>query len=161
MKQCRLFWVVALVGVLACQAPGMTTQQRIQAQDEVTTQFNAWVTAMNNGNRDEVLAFYHDNDQLLVAWPDGTVANGYDEQRLALHNFFNATRYMNFVVSTTRTELMGPRIALSTFGHSTDIIGQDSNRRVMPGKGTVVWVRVAEDDTWKIHVQQLSANSMN
>jgi hypothetical protein len=50
---------------------------------------------------------------------------------------------------------------VSTFGHSTDIIGQDSNRRVMPGKGTVVWVRVAEDDTWKIHVQQLSANSMN
>jgi len=156
-----MLWVLVLVGVLACQAPGMTTQQRIQARQEVTTQFSAWVTAMNNGNRDEVLAFYHDSDQLLVAWPDGTVANGYEAQRLALHNFFNATAYMNFVVSKARTELMGPRAALSTFGHSTDIIGQDSDRRVTPGKGTVVWVRVPEDDTWKIHVQQLSANSMN
>ena len=161
MKQGRLLFVLMLLGVLACQPPEMTTQQRIQAQEEVATQFNAWVTAMNNGNRDEVAAYYMNNEQILVFWPDGSAANGHEEQLLALHNFFNSTRYMNFVVSQQRIELMSPRTALSTFGHSTDVIGQDSNRQVTPGKGTIIWVKDALDDVWRIHTQHLSANRMN
>jgi hypothetical protein len=68
---------------------------------------------------------------------------------------------MNFVTSQKRTELLGPRTALSTFGHSTDVIRQDSNREVMPGKGTLLWIHDTTDDVWKIHFQQLSVNKMN
>ena len=161
MPKGRVLSALALALVLACQPPEMTRQQRIQFQDAVTTRFDGWVTAMNSGDRDEILGYYHEHDQLVVFWPDGTVANGFDGQRLQLHNFLNATRYMNFVTSQTRTELLGARTALSTFGHSTDVIGQDSNREVTPGKGTIIWIRDTADDVWKIHFQQLSANKMN
>ena len=161
MLKVRVASTVALVAVLACQAPGMTTQQRIQFRDAVTARFDGWVTAMNSGNRDEILAYYHEHDQLLVFWPDGTVANGFEGQRLQLHNFLNATRYMNFVTSQARTELLGARTALSTFGHSTDVISQDSGREVSPGRGTILWIRDPVDDVWKIHVQQLSVNRLN
>ncbi len=161
MPKGRVLSVLVLVAVLACQPPEMTRQQRIQFRDAVTARFDGWVTAVNSGNRDEILAYYHEHDELLVFWPDGTVANGFDGQKLQLHNFLNATRYMNFVTSQARTELLGARTALSTFGHSTDVISQDSNREVTPGKGTILWIRDPVDDAWKIHFQQLSANKMN
>jgi hypothetical protein len=161
MPKGRVLSGLALVAVLACQPAEMTRQQRIQFQEAVTARFDGWVTAMNSGNRDEILTYYHEHDQLVVFWPDGTVANGFDGQRLELHNFLNATRYMNFVTSQKRTELLGPRTALSTFGHSTDVIRQDSNREVMPGKGTLLWIRDTVDDVWKIHFQQLSVNKMD
>lgn len=161
MPKCRVLSALVLMAVLACQPPEMTRQQRIQFQEAVTARFDGWVTAMNSGNRDEILAYYHEHDQLVVFWPDGTVAKGFDGQRLELHNFLNATRYMNFVTSQKRTELLGSRTALSTFAHSTDVISQDSNREVLPGKGTILWIRDTADDAWKIHFQQLSVNKMN
>ena len=161
MPKYKVFFAMALVAVMACQAPEMTTQQRIQLQESVSNRFDGWVTAMNSGNRDDILTYYHEHDQLLVFWPDGTTANGFEGQRLRLHNFLNATRYMNFVTSQTKTELLGARTALTTLSHSTDVIQQDSNREVTPGKGILVWILDPVDDVWKIHVQQLSANKMD
>jgi len=156
-----VFLTLALAAVMACQPQEMTLQQQIQLQEAVSGRFDGWVAAMNSGNRDDIMTYYHEHEQLLVFWPDGTTANGFEGQLRRLHDFLNATRYMNFVTSQTKTELLGPRTALTTLSHSTDVIAQDSDRDVTPGKGILVWILDPVDDVWKIHVQQLSANRMN
>ncbi len=161
MLKRRILTVLGLATILACQPPEMTTAERLQAQQQLEGKFSGWVQAMNNGQRDEVLAFYHNHSELLVFWPDGGVVRGYEQQERRLHDFFNAIRYMNFVAQQPRTELLGAETALTTFGHSTDIIHQDSRRVVEPGYGTIVWIRDPVDQEWKIHFQHLSANSMN
>ena len=94
-------------------------------------------------------------------WPSGQIARGFEEQLRIVHDFFNAVRYMNIAVQQPATEVLAARVAITTFGHSTDLIYQDSRRVVWPGRGTLVWVRESDDDEWKIWVQHLSANLAN
>ncbi len=159
MRRAKLLVVVAAATLLACQPADLTRQELLQFQEQVDTRLAHWVEAKNNGQRDAVLAVYHEEDELLVMWPDGTVARGFEEQRRKLHDFFNAIRYMNFVPQQPRTEVINRRMAVTTFSHSTDLILQDSRREVRPGRGTIVWMRDPADDVWKIHIEHLSTNA--
>ncbi len=62
---------------------------------------------------------------------------------------------MNFVMTDPAVEVLTPRIALTTFSHSTDVV-RLSGRMVEAGHGTLLWMKDAEDGAWKIYLQQLA-----
>ena len=160
MQKSSVLLVLGVAFVMACQPPEMTRSDAMQYQQQVEGRVELWAQMMNNGKRDDVLAMYHQVPDLLVIRPTGAVSRGFEEERRMLEGFFKGIQYMNLVLQSPTTQVLGSRTAVTTFGHSTDIIGNEGRRRpVTAGRGTIIWVRDRSDDVWKIHLLQLSANA--
>ncbi len=160
MRKSSVLLVLGVAFVMACQPPEMTRSDAMQYQRQVEARVELWARLMNNGKGDSVLAMYHQVPDLLVIRPTGAVSRGFEEEGRALEDFFKGIQYMNLVLQSPTTQVLGSRAAVTTFGHSTDIIGSEGRRRpVTAGRGTIIWVRDRSDDVWKIHLLQLSANA--
>jgi hypothetical protein len=159
----RVIWIGAAFVALACTPPEMSRSELLRHQQELEGHVSFLVRNMNNAKIDSVLSLYEPGPAVRVIWPDGAVARGYDAAEQALRDFYRSISYMNFVLQDPTTEVLAPGVALTTFGHSTDIVGADRNRRpVMAGRGVIVWVRhEGSGDQWKIHLLQLGANARN
>jgi hypothetical protein len=63
------------------------------------------------------------------------------------------------VAQNPQVQLLTPDVAVVTFGHSIDVVRLGGRREmVRSGTGTVVWLKDAEDNRWRIHTAHLSVN---
>ncbi len=159
MPRSRLLPMLVCAAVLACQPPTMTRSEALRYQQQVEAEVERFGRLMNNARVDSLVGMYEPGDALRVFRPDGTASRGLAEEEGALRAFFGSIQYMNFVIQSPVTELLSGSTALTTFGHSTDLVGNDGRRRpVTAGRATVIWVRDESDDSWKIRLLHLSAN---
>ena len=158
MRWTRMSVVLASVAVLGCQVPALTPQQRAVEQQIVRDRFTAWTTALNNKELDSLLAMYDTDPGLSVAWPDGRLALGIEEQQAATQDFYNTVQYMNFVPQNPEVEVLSVAVAIVRFRHSMDLRYFDTRMVLFAGHGTLVWAKDAVDGVWRIHRQHISVN---
>lgn len=160
MRRRSLLLVLVASVWLGCQPPELSRAEILRQEQELEGLLNRWVRHMNNAHVDSLLSLYEQSPMLRWIQPSGAVARGYQETEQAIRDFYASIGYMNFVLQDPSTELLAPGVGLSSFGHSTDIVGADRVRRpVTAGRGTIVWTRnAATADEWRIHLVQLSAN---
>jgi hypothetical protein len=137
----------------------MTRSDALRYQQELDGRVETWARLMNNARIDSLLAMYEQSPTLVVMRGNGSRSRGIDQEEEQLRAFYRDIQYMNFVMQSPTTELLSADVALTTFGHTTDVVGADNRRRpVVAGRGTIVWMRDAEEDVWKIHLLHISTN---
>ena len=157
MRRSRLLVVVACVAVVAC-TPELTSREMLLEQQAVEARVNGWVRAMANAKLDSLLLLYDDTPTVHVVWPDGRMAQGYENVDGSLRDFYGSIQYMNFAMSQLQVEMLGRAAAQAVFRHSTDVVDRNNQREVFPGRGVLVLVKDPDDNLWKIHTQLLSVN---
>ena len=156
----RQRWLLVLGVLIAC-TPELTDRERMVQQQMVETRMNTWVRALNNAQMDSLFGLYHQGDDLRVMWPNGRQTRGFEETQQAWRAFYGETDYMNFVTQSPSVEVLGPRVALATFRHSTDIVRQGQRQPVQAGYGVVVWKRESESADWRIHLSLVAYDAPN
>ena len=158
MRPSRMLVLLACVMAFGCEAE-LTLRERAVEEQLVTERLNAWARALNNARQDSIAAFYLQDPNLDVLWPNGTHDNGWEETQQSLRDFYGRIQYMNFVLQNPEVNVLSKDFAVSTFRHSTDIVESGGLRRpVTAGQGTVVWAKDPGDGTWKILLQQTAVN---
>lgn len=155
MRRRRWLLAAGVVVVLACTQE-LSTRERVVEQQLVEARLTTWVRVMNNAAQDSLFGMYHHGPELVVLWPDGRRTEGWEATREAWRAFYADTDYMNFVVQRPTIEVVAPRVAISTFRHSTDIVVSRRRQPVRAGHGTLVWVKDPTDGLWKIRLSQIA-----
>ena len=157
MRRSKLLVVLACVAVVACTQE-MTGRETLLEQQAVEARVNGWVRAMANAKLDSLLMLYDDSPSVHVVWPDGRMAQGYENVDQSLRDFYGSIQYMNFAMSQLEVEVLGRSAAQAVFRHSTDVVDRNNDRAVFPGRGVLVLIKDHDDNLWKIHTQLLSVN---
>ena len=156
MKRLAVFAAVAFV---ACSSD-LTPQQRAVEEEAVGTRLQLWAKALNNRWVDSIAAVYEHTPTMTVAWPNGRVSKGWDDERQAEKDFFESISYMNLGVQNAVTVVVSPTVAVTTFRHSTDIVTNGVRQPVTSGPAMIVWVKdlsePKQQEQWKIHAAQWS-----
>ena len=156
MRHSKLTLVLACAVLLACTDSLSLRELRVEEQ-AVEAQLSTWVRSINNREHDSVAAMYHQVPELTVVWPDGHISRGWEEEQLAQTELFNSIERINFVKQSPQIEILSPKVALTTFRHSWDVVhlgGRPDTPRA--GSVTVVWVKDTMDNMWKIHTEHIS-----
>ena len=154
MVRSKLMLVLLCVTLAAC-SPELTQRERMLEEQAVQEQLNTWVRVLNNAKLDSLDAMYYDAPEMRIMWPDGRRSRGPDEVAQAWRALYGGIQYMNFVMTDPVVEVLSPRVALTTFSHSTDIV-RLSGRTVEAGHGTLIWMKDPDSGVWKIYLQQLA-----
>lgn len=157
MRRYNWILVLAVAAMLAC-SPELTQRQILLEQDQVRERLETWSRAMNNARTDSLVMLYHQVPQLVVTWMDGRQTKGWEETKKAWDEFYRTTDYMNFVVQAPIIQILSPKVAVTTFRHSTDIVRRAVRLPVAAGYATIVWVKDDTDGLWKIHISQIGVD---
>jgi uncharacterized protein (TIGR02246 family) len=156
MRRSYPLLLLACITLIACSTE-MSLRARAEAEQEVRARFDTWVRAMNNMDMDSLLAMHQAVPELLVIWPDGRVAHGWEEERALHQESLEGVDRINYGVQNIEIQILSHDVALVTFRYSTDIMLDDGERGT-PNAGYVsmVWVRDRADDQWKIRMEHHS-----
>jgi len=154
MVRSKLVLVLVCVTLVAC-SPELTRREFMLEQQAVQEQLTTWVRVLNNAKLDSLLGMYYDAPEMRIMWPDGRRTEGPEAVEQAWRDLYGGIQYMNFVMTDPAVEVLSPRIALTTFSHSTDVV-RLSGRLVEAGHGALIWMKDPESGTWKIYLQQLA-----
>lgn len=157
MRRSRILVVLACVAVVACSQE-MTSREGRLEQQAVEARVNGWVRAMTNAKLDSLILLYDNSATVHVVWPDGRMAQGYEDVEQSVRDFYGSIQYMNFAMSQLEVQMLGRSAAQAVFRHSTDVVDRNNQRAVFPGRGVLVLVKDRSDKLWKIHTQLLSVN---
>ncbi len=138
MKRPKLFMVLGCVLLMACNAD-MSLRQMRETEQAIESQLDTWVRALNNKELDTLLALHMQLDDLRVIRPDGSVMRGWEQEEAAHTAMFDAMERMNFVAQRPEIQILTPEYAITTFGHSTDVINEGGERDT-PTSGNVTSV---------------------
>lgn len=151
------FAALALATVaLACGRPGLTANERGIQEDIVRDRVATWARHLNNQALDSLTAFYDTTPRLIAAWPDGTRAIGWEQQRIILRDMLRDVATLNLVVSEPAVQVLDWGVAVAAFRFSADLIYESDERDLFAGHGTQVWIRDRDAPTWHMLVSQLS-----
>jgi hypothetical protein len=145
----------ALVGTAAACAPKLTPQQAAVEQQVIAGQLKLWERGMISLKPDSMALVYEHSPDFLGAWPDGKRTHGWQEEEQAQKAFADSTQTYNFDVQDANTEVLTTSIALTTFGHGTDVTDK-GGRALYQGSGTILWLKDPQTKTWLIHTIQVS-----
>lgn len=154
MVRSKLVLVLVCATLAAC-TPELTRRERMVEQQAVQEQLTTWVRVLNNAKLDSIFASYYNAPETRILWPNGTRSMGPEAIEQRWRAFYGEIQYMNFVMTDPAVELLSPRVALTTFSHSTDVV-RLSGRVVEAGHGTLIWMKDPDDGVWKIYLQQLA-----
>jgi ketosteroid isomerase-like protein len=154
MVRSKLVLVLVCATLVAC-TPDLTQRERMVERQAVQEQLTTWVRVLNNAKLDSILAMYYDGPEARIMWPNGSRSMGTEEVEQAWRGFYGGIQYMNFVMTDPAVEILSPRIAVTTFSHSTDVV-RLSGRTVEAGHGTLLWMKDSDDGVWRIYLQQLA-----
>lgn len=157
MVRSKLVLVLVCAVLVAC-SPELTQRERMVEQQAVQEQLTTWVRVLNNAKLDSLLAFYYEAPDTRIMWSDGHRSTGPEALREAWRQLYGSIQYMNFVMTDPAVEILSPRVALTTFSHSTDVV-RLSGRTVEAGHGTLLWMKDPADGIWKIYLQQLAVRT--
>jgi ketosteroid isomerase-like protein len=147
------------VSTLACQpTPSLTTATINVARNSVQNQLRNWERYINNRQIDSALTAYNDNEDLDVAWSDGTRTAGMEDHAVAVENFYNQIQFLNLGVQSPTINVIAPDIATVHFRYSIDIQLNDTSRDPYSGLGLQVWTKDAEDGLWRIQNHVMTRN---
>jgi ketosteroid isomerase-like protein len=148
-----------LVGIVCATTLGcaqkLTRQEKAVQEQVLQDRATEWMRVLNNQEQDQLATFYHQGIELTVAWFDGHRTRGWDEESLAVEQFFRDVATLNLGLQDLVVDVLSPTIALSTFRYSADVILTTSDRDIFTGQATVVWIK---DDAgeWRIYAEQMS-----
>jgi len=149
---------IVSVALLGCEPPDLTRHQRAVEEQFVRGRVNAWTTALNNKEPEDLAGMYENSPDLTVMWLEGAKAVGFDEYEAMIADFFRRSVFMNFAAQSPYVDVLSSTVAVVTFRHSVDVQWVDTRRDVWAGYGTLVFVKDSEDNLWKIHTQHISVN---
>lgn len=155
MLRTTLLVAAACAAVAGC-AQELTRQERAVQEQILRDRVSGWSRALNNRDADSLATYYHQDEALTVAWPDGRRTRGWEEEAEAIRGMFRTVARMNLVVQDLEIDVLAPNVALATFRHSADIILTTTDRDIFTGQGTLVWTKVGEEDVWRIRAEQIS-----
>ncbi len=158
MGRSILSTAIVSVALLGCEPPDLTRQQRAIEEQVVQGRVNAWTTALNNKELEDLAAMYQNSPDLTVMWLESAKAVGFEEYEAMIADFYGRARFMNFAAQSPHVDVLTSRVAIVTFRHSVDVQWVDTRRDVWAGYGTLVFVKDSEDGLWKIHTQHISVN---
>ena len=158
MRRSMLSTAIVSVALLGCDPPDLTRQQRAVEEQFVQGRVNAWTTALNNKEPENLAGMYENSPDLTVMWLEGAKTVGFDEYEDMIADFFRRSVFMNFGAQSPHVEVLSSTVAVVTFRHSVDVQWVDTRRDVWAGYGTLVFVKDSEDNLWKIHTQHISVN---
>ena len=148
---------VALVGTATACAPKLTPQQAAVEQQVIAGQLKLWERGMISLKPDSMALVYEHSPDFMGAWPDGKRTHGWQEEEQAQKAFADSTQTYNFDVQDANTQVLTTSIALTMFGHGTDVTDK-SGRALYQGSGTILWFKDPQTKTWLIHAIQVSRN---
>jgi hypothetical protein len=148
--------VALAVALVACGPQQLTRQELAVEEQALQRQVQLWEQSLNSVKPDSIALVYQRSPAFSAAWPDGKRTRGWDEEEQAQRDFAARTTAYNFDVQDPVIEVLSPNVALTTFGHTTDIADSVSGRALYSGRGTIVWVKDPTDKVWKIHTLQVS-----
>ncbi len=158
MRRSMLSTAIVSVALLGCEPPDLTRQQRAVEEQFVQGRVNAWRTALNNKEPENLAGMYENSPDLTVMWLEGAKTVGFDEYEDMIADFFRRSVFMNFAAQSPHVEVLSSTVAIVTFRHSVDVQWFDTRRDVWAGYGTLVFVKDSEDGLWKIYTQHISVN---
>jgi len=148
---------VALAAALVACGPQQLTRQELAVEEAALgRQVQLWEQSLVSIKPDSMALVYERSPAFTAAWPDGRRTRGWDQEEEAQREFAARTTAFNFDVQDPVIEILTPNVALTTFGHTTDVTDSLSGRALYSGRGTIVWVKDPTDKTWKIHTLQVS-----
>ena len=146
---------LALVGGAAACAPKLTPKQAAVEEQVIEGQMKVWERGMISLKPDSMALVYDHSPDFVGAWPDGTRTHGWQEEEQAQKAFADSTQTYNFDVQDANTQVLTTSIALTTFGHGTDVTDKHG-RAIYQGAGTILWLKDPKDNVWRIHAIQVS-----
>ena len=158
MRRSILSTAIVSVALLGCESPDLTRQQRAVEEQFVQGRVNAWATALNNKELEDLAGMYESSPDLTVMWLEGAKTVGFDEYEAMMADFFRRSLFMNFAAQSPFVDVRSSTVAIVTFRHSVDVQWVDTRRDVWAGYGTLVFVKDSQDGLWKIHTQHISVN---
>lgn len=158
MRRSILSTVIVSVALLGCESPDLTAKQRAVEEQFVQGRVNAWTTALNNRELEDLAGMYENSPDLTVMWLEGAKSVGFEEYEAMIADFYGRARFMNFAAQSAYVDVLSSTVAIVTFRHSVDVQWFDTRRDVWAGYGTLVFVKDSEDNLWKIHTQHISVN---
>jgi hypothetical protein len=148
---------LALLGAAAACAPKLTRQQAAVEQQVITGQLQLWERGMISLKPDSMALVYEHSQDFMGAWPDGKRTHGWQEEEQAQKDFAANTQTYNFDVQDAATQVLSTSIAVTTFGHGSDVTDK-AGRGLYQGAGTIVWLKDPQTNAWLIHAIQVSRN---
>ncbi len=156
MLRASLLVALTCIVAIGCASSDMPPRERAVQEQVVGDRIQSWSRIFNNRDRDSLETFYEDNMQVTLATPAGDRYQGWDQVSQSLQNFYQSITRVNLVLQDVAVDVITRDVAVTTFRHSTDIILVSTDRDLYSGQGTLVWVRDAASDTWRIRVQIMS-----
>lgn len=154
----RTIWAgVGCAAMMGCGGGGLSPTQETVSRDEIRELLTTWTRQVTNQDLDSILAMYHDDPGLVVAWSNGDRARGLAEYGPQIQAFVENAEFLNLDPQNPLVDVLAPNVALSSFRYTIDLRLTDGTRDPYAGQATLVWVRDAAG-AWKIHNQIFSRN---
>lgn len=157
MRNVTLMAVVVCLLLNSCSEDSLSVRRQMLERTNVTAQFDSWVRAISNLERDSVAGMYDQVAELRTVYPNGQISRGWEEERSFQSEFFERAELVNFVTRGLEVEIIGPTMANTTFRFSIDLV-MNGEQLAAPVEGfaTILWLKDIASDRWKIHTQHAS-----